>query len=122
MVSPKAADCEWGRPQDADPADALGAYQRVEQKIKPDCGSKRQQRAGELPGREPEEDGLPVFPDFFGDFYFDRRSLLFGQTKNAPLFSDAPNGYSLTDILRNSVTRGRFAESRPADPALAHDR
>ena len=72
MVGEKAADCEWGRPQDADPADALGADQRVKNKIKPDCGSKRQQRASELPGRESEKDGLPVLADLFWNFDLDR--------------------------------------------------
>ena len=78
MVGEKAAGSERSCSQNADPADTLGADQRVEQKIKPDRSDQRQQRAGELPGRESEEDRLPVFPDLFGDFYFDRRSLLFG--------------------------------------------
>ena len=71
VVGEKAAGSERSCSQNADPACAFCTHQRVEYKIKPDCGSKRQQRACELPGRESEKDGLPVFPDLFGNFYFD---------------------------------------------------
>lgn len=80
VVGKETADGEGGRPQNTDPAHAFRSHQRVEQKIKLDRGAQRQQRAGELPGREPEEDGLPVFPDLFGDFYFDIDSSLLLQS------------------------------------------
>ena len=74
VVGEKAAGSERSCSQNADPAYALSAYQRVKPKIKPDCGTQRQQRAGELPGREPEENGLPIFPDLLWNFYFDTDS------------------------------------------------
>ena len=74
MVGKETADGEGGRPQNTDPAHAFRSHQRVEQKIKPDRGAQRQQRAGELPGREPEEDGLPIFSDLLWNFYFDTDS------------------------------------------------
>lgn len=80
VISKKATDCEWGGPQNADPAHAFRSYQWVKQKIKPDCGTQRQQRAVELPGREPEEDGLPIFPDLLWNFYFDTDSSLLLQS------------------------------------------
>ena len=91
MVGEKAAGSERSCSQNADPAYTLGAYQRVEQKIKPDCGAQRQQRASELSGRKSEEDGLPVFPDLFGDFYFDTDSSLLLQPHQ---FLDNPVAHS----------------------------
>ena len=50
VVGEKAAGSERSCSQNADPAHTFCTHQRVEYKIKPDCGAQCQQRAGELSG------------------------------------------------------------------------
>ena len=81
--------------QDAHPAYLLGPDDGPQAKIKAHRRAKRQQRADELPGVEPEKDVLMVVADFFGDFDLDTTSPLLPIEKGQP-FLAAPVVYSVS--------------------------
>lgn len=76
VVFEKAAGCKGSGPENAHPADFLAADQRTQAKVQSNRHAYSQQRTDELPGREPEEDGLLIIPDFLWYFYFYIASLL----------------------------------------------
>lgn len=73
VVFEKAAGCKGSGPENAHPAHFLAADQRTQAEVQSNRHAYSQQRTDELPGREPEEDGLLIIPDFLWHFDFDKK-------------------------------------------------
>ena len=76
VVGEKATNRKRRGPQDAHPADFLGADIRLQGKVNANRHRHSQHRADELPGVQAEKDVFVVVADFFRYFDFDKRHLL----------------------------------------------
>ena len=70
VVGEKTTSRKRRGPQDAHPADFLGADIRLQGKVNAYCNTDRQHRANKLPGVQAEKDVFMVVADFFRYFDF----------------------------------------------------
>ena len=70
VVGEKTTSRKRRGPQDAHPADFLGADIRLQGKVNAYCNADRQHRANKLPRIQPEKDVFVVVADFFRYFDF----------------------------------------------------
>ena len=78
VIREKARHCSGRGQHTTEPACGFLADYAAQEKIHPGSDGNGEDCAGELPGRQAEEDTLFILPDLFWNLYFDRLCTSFG--------------------------------------------